>query len=158
MFNAGNTQAAKTNDARAEQRGDMHVIQTGRQRKSEVRARQGIFGIASIYGISSEGRPITEILQSVTAVPAIAIYATHPGNTGSGSQRQLRGRTLNHLSDNLMARNELRFKRRQVPFNDVQVGTTDPAGNHPKQDMPGFKLWTRDILHLKERPRRLADR
>jgi hypothetical protein len=54
----------------------------------------------------------------------------------------------------LMAGNELRSDRRQISFNDVQVGTANPASNHPKQNMSGCKLWTGNILDLKERSRR----
>jgi hypothetical protein len=97
----------------------MHVIQPGRQRKGEVRAHEGILGIASIYRIAGEGRVIAEILHSMTAVPALAIHAAHPGNTDSRSQRQLRCLAVNHLSDDLMAWDELRSNRRQVSFHDV---------------------------------------
>src|ERR1035438_7527885 len=97
----------------------MHVIEPGRQRKCEVRAHEGIFGIATIHGISGEGRVIAEILHSMTAVPAFAIYATHPGNTDSRSQRQLRRLPVNHLSDDLMARNELLSDWRKISFDDM---------------------------------------
>jgi hypothetical protein len=53
------------------------------------------------------------------AVPAFAIYAAHPGNSDSRSQRQLRRLPVNHFSDDLMARNELLSNRRQVSFDDV---------------------------------------
>jgi hypothetical protein len=55
----------------------------------------------------------------VTAVPAFAIYATHPGNTDSRSQRQLRRLPVNHLSDDLMARNELLSDWRKISFDDM---------------------------------------
>ena len=97
----------------------MHVIQPGRQRKGELRTHQGILGIASINRISSEGRVIAEILHSVPAVPAFAIYATHPGNTDSRSQRQLCRLPVNHLSDDLMARNELLSDWRKISFDDM---------------------------------------
>ena len=53
----------------------MHVVQTGRQGKREVGAQQGILGIASIHRVPGEGGPIAQILHSVPAVPAIAVYA-----------------------------------------------------------------------------------
>jgi hypothetical protein len=83
----------------------------------------------------------------VFTVPAITVHATHPGNANSRSPRQLGRLTLNHLSDNLMARNELLPDRRQVSFHNMQVSATDPAGNHPEQNMPGFKPWTGNFLH-----------
>jgi hypothetical protein len=53
-----------------------------------------------------------------------------------------------------MTRNELRSKRRQIFFYDVQVSPTHSACDDPKQKMPGFELWTWDILDVKERSRR----
>ena len=158
MFHARDTQASKADSAGAQQGGDMYVIQTGRQRKGEVAAREGIFGIAAIHRIPREGGPIAQIFHSVTAVPAIAIYTAHPGNTDSRSQRQFLCRPINHLADDLMARDELLFHQRQVSFHDVQVRATDPTRNNPQQDMPGFRPRPGDVLYLKERSGRLAKR
>ena len=49
-----------------------------------------------------------------------------------------------------MTGNDARLDWRQVSFNDVQIGTTNPAGHYPKQNMPGFKPWTRNILQLQK--------
>jgi hypothetical protein len=81
-------------------------------------------------------------------VPAIAIYASHPGNTDARSERHLRSRAFDHFPHDLMTRNELRSKRRQISFHDVQVSAAYSTSNDPKQDMSGFKLWTGNILDL----------
>jgi len=86
----------------------------------------------------------------MAAIPAITIHAAHPGNTDTRSQRQFRGRALDHFAHDLMARNELRPKRGQICFHDVQIGTTHSARDDPKQDMTSFKLWTRQILDMKK--------
>ncbi|HWB31853.1 MAG TPA: hypothetical protein VG714_01640 [Acidobacteriaceae bacterium] len=49
-----------------------------------------------------------------------------------------------------MTGDESRLDRRQISFDDVQVSATNSAGNDPKQNLPGFRLWTRNILDLKE--------
>ncbi len=153
-LHARNPQAAKANDARTQQGRDMHVIQTSGQRKSEICARKGILGVASVHRVSRKCRAITQIFHAVMAVPAITIDAAHPRNTGSRSHRQLCCRTFDYLSHDLMTRNELRSKRRQIFFYDVQVSPTHSACDDPKQKMPGFELWTWDILDVKERSRR----
>jgi hypothetical protein len=68
----------------------------------------------------------------VTTVPAIAIDAAHPGNTGTRPERQIRGRAFDYLAHDLMTGNELVSKRRQISFHDVQVGATNAASNHAK--------------------------
>jgi hypothetical protein len=57
-----------------------------------------------------------------------------------------------------MARNEFLFNLRQVTFNDVQVSSTDSAGNYPEQDVAGLELWAGTLFHLQERSGRPADR
>jgi hypothetical protein len=49
-----------------------------------------------------------------------------------------------------MTGNELRLKRRQISFDDVKVGATNPAGNNAKQHVPRLKRWTRHLLDLKK--------
>jgi hypothetical protein len=66
------------------------------------------------------------------AIPAVAIYATHPGNANSRSERQLLRSAINYLSDDLMAGNEFRLNRRQISFRDVQVRTAHAACNNAK--------------------------
>jgi hypothetical protein len=50
-----------------------------------------------------------------------------------------------------MTGNELGSKRRQISLHDVQVGATNAASHHAKQNTSGGKLGTRNILDLKER-------
>jgi hypothetical protein len=86
----------------------------------------------------------------MTAVPAIAVHATHPGNADSRSERQICGCAFDYLSHDLVARNELRSKRRQISFNDMQIGATDAASNDFEQNMPSFKVGPGSVRDLKE--------
>jgi hypothetical protein len=52
------------------------------------------------------------------------------------SRRQLSCCACDDLADDLMTWNELRLQRREISFNDVQVGTTNPAGNDAKRYVP----------------------
>ena len=57
-----------------------------------------------------------------------------------------------------MTRNQLRSKCRKISFHNVQISAANPAGDNPKQDVPGLKLWTGDFLDLKKRSRRFMYR
>jgi hypothetical protein len=148
--NAGHAQAAKADNTSAKQGSDVNVIQAGGQREGEVCARQGVLGVASIDRISRKDRPIAEIFHPVAAVPAIAIDTANPGDTGTGSQRQLGRRASGHLSHDLMAGDKVRANRRQIPFGDVQVSTANPARQNPKQHISRLGLRTGNLLDPKE--------
>jgi hypothetical protein len=84
------------------------------------------------------------------AEPASAVDAAHPGNTDTRSQRQLRGRPLDHFSHNLMAGNETGSNRRKISFHDVQIRPTHAASDDPKQHMSGFESGLRNLFDMKE--------
>jgi hypothetical protein len=106
MLNASYTQAAKSDNAGAQQGSDMDVIQAGGQWESEVGARKGILRVSTVHCISSKCRVITQVFHAVVAVPAITIDTAHPGNTDACSLRQIRRCAFDHLAHDLMARNE----------------------------------------------------
>jgi hypothetical protein len=82
------------------------------------------------------------------AVPTITIYAAHPRDTDTRSERQFCCCAFHHLSNNLVAKDKFRSKWRQISFHDVQISATDPAGNYPKQDVSSLKLGTGHILNF----------
>jgi hypothetical protein len=129
----------------------MCVIQARGQRKNEVCARENIFGVAAIHGISGENRLVAEILHAVMAVPAIAIDAPHPGNADARSHGQLLGPTFDDFSHDLMAGNKAWPERWKFSFDDVKVSATHSASDDAQQHMSHFELWTRDIVDMKER-------
>ncbi len=96
------------------------------------RAHKNIFGIATIHCVARERRFVAEILHATTAIRAIAINATHPGNADTGSSRQFQGRAFDYFSHDLMARSQARAKRRKISFNDVKVSATHSAGDDPQ--------------------------
>jgi hypothetical protein len=110
----------------------MCVIQARGQRESEVRAHKNIFGIATIHCVARKRRFVAEILHATTAIRAIAINATHPGNADTGSSRQFQGCAFDYFSHDLMARSQARAKRRKISFNDVKVSATHSAGDDPQ--------------------------
>jgi hypothetical protein len=126
----------------------MDIIQSGRQGINEVPSHCHEFSVAAVHRISRERRLVAQILHFVTTEPAIAVDAAHPGNADARSDRQVRGRALDDFSDDLMTRGKPRPQRRQIPFDDMQVGATNSASQHSQQHMPGFDFRTRDIFEV----------
>ena len=55
-LHSGNAQAAKSDDARAEQWRGMQVVKAGWQRKDKIGPRHGKLGIAAIHRVAREYR------------------------------------------------------------------------------------------------------
>src|SRR5271169_2586533 len=145
-LDASDTQAAKSDDAGAEQRSDVHVVQGARQRKREVRTRESVFGVAAVYRVTREDRLIAQVFHRVAAIPAIAIHAAHPGNSHARSDWRFLTLACDDFADDLVTRNQLRPKRRQVTFDDVQIRATHATGEDAKQQMSRDKLRARNIF------------
>jgi len=146
-LNAGYSQTAKANDAGAEKRRGVQVVQFRGQFKNKVAARRGILRIAAIDGVSGEDRRIAEIFESTAAVRAISIDPANPGNTHARTERQLGRSALHNVPDDLVARNERVLARRQFAFHDVQIRTADAASAHPKQNLTRCGLRLRSLFN-----------
>jgi hypothetical protein len=147
---ACNAKAAEADDAGTEEWCDLYIVQTGWQRKHKVRAYECILGETSVYGIASENGVIAQIFAAMPAIPAITVHTTHPGNTDSRSLRQLICCPFDDLADDLMTGYELRLKRREILFDYVQVGATNPARNDAKQHVPRPNCRTWHVPDLKK--------
>jgi hypothetical protein len=62
---------------------------------------------------------IAEVLQVMAAEPTIAIDSAHPGHADPRSERQIRGRSVCHLSHDLMTGYDARSNRRQISLDDM---------------------------------------
>jgi len=112
-LDARHTEAAKTDDAGAEQGRDVDIVETGGQGKCEIGADERVFGVASVDAIAGEDRLIAEIFHVVAAVPAVAIDAAHPGNADARAGRELAGQQIGRgafddFADDLVAGDETR--------------------------------------------------
>ena len=143
---ARDTQAAKSNDARTEQRGSVEIIEFGWKRKYEIGARQRILRIAAIDGIAGKSRRIAEILVALAAVPARSVGSAEPGDTHTGSERQLWSCAFHNVADNLVPGNNLTQPRRKFAFDDVEVGPAHAAGANFQQNVAGQKRRTRNFF------------
>ena len=133
-LNAGDAQTAKSDDAGAavEERRVRRPNSVGSGKAKSARTRDE-FGIAAIHRVAGEDRPIAQIFHRMTAIPAITIHAAHPGNAHARADRRLRAFTSDNFADDLMPGNQLRAKRREIAFDDVQVGSADATGEDAKQ-------------------------
>src|SRR5579872_1513675 len=68
LLRPSDAQAAKADNAGAQQRRCMKVIELCGQWKDEIRARRGILGITTVHVVAGEGRRIAEVLHRVTTV------------------------------------------------------------------------------------------
>jgi hypothetical protein len=93
------------------------------------------------------------------AVPATTINTAHPRNSHTRADWQFGCGAFDHFPHDLMPRNDLRFKRRQIFFDNVEIGPAHAAGSDAKQNMSGLRFGgTRDVLDMDEFPRRFISR
>src|ERR1035438_4291623 len=103
-FHAGHSQAAKADDAGAQERRGMQVVEFWRERIDKIAARHSILRIAAVDGVSGENRRITEIFQAAAAVGTISIDIADPRDTYARSYRQLGGGSINDVPYDLVDR------------------------------------------------------
>src|SRR5208283_713761 len=142
-------QAAEADDAGAQQRRRVQVIQFLRQLEDKIAARRGKLRVTAIDGVAGEHRLIAKIFFSTPAIRTGSIHPADPGNADSRTDRQVCSCSLHDIADYLVAGDERVLSRRQFSIYDVQIGAADPAGTHPKQNLPSGKLRFRSLLYLK---------
>ena len=80
-LDSGHSQTSETDNSSTEERRDVHWIEPLWQGVGEVFAHKGKLCVPAIDGVSGECRMIAKIFHLMFAEPAIAIDATHPGDT-----------------------------------------------------------------------------
>src|SRR5580704_4253625 len=80
-------QAAKANDARAQQRRGMQVVEFRRQRINKVAARGGVLGVSTVDGVPGEDRRVAKVLEAAPAIRTATIDATHPRHANARTER-----------------------------------------------------------------------
>src|SRR6202035_608572 len=87
-FHAGHSQAAKADDAGAQERRGMQVVELWGERIDKIAARHSILRITAVNRVSGENRRITEIFQAAATVGTISIDSADPRDTYPRSCRQ----------------------------------------------------------------------
>src|SRR4029077_10028422 len=99
-------QTAKTNNAGAQQRRGVQIIQGFGHSKKKVISSDGIFRITAIHGISSKSRGITEVFEGVAAIPAVTINSADPRDSDPSPEWQIRCIAASNFAHDLVTRNE----------------------------------------------------
>lgn len=133
------TQAAETNNAGAQQRRGVQIVELIGKRKRKVGAHDSIFGIAAIYGVTGESGCIAEVFEASATVLAGAIGSSHPGNAYAGAYGKIIRGCGYYFADDLMSGNYSLAAGWQLAFDYVQVGAAHSTGTHTQKDLAG--LW-----------------
>src|SRR5579859_7823243 len=149
MFYLGYTEAAKPNNACAQQRGCLQIIKPLLQRKRKIGTRDCIFSIAAVHAVAGESRRIAKVFPAMLAIPAASIHAANPRDANASARRKPGCTGVRNLSNNLVARNDFFAALRQFTLRNVQVCSTNAAGTHTKQNMAGTKLWSGHLANVK---------
>jgi hypothetical protein len=138
-------QAAKANDAGAEERRDLGVVEFGWERVGEVGADEGVFGVASVDGVAGEGGVVAEIFFVAEAEGTGAVGAADPGDAYSATF----GCAVDDFADDLVAEDDGFLDERQVAFVDVEVGAADSAGEDAEEGVAFGEDGDGDVFDLK---------
>src|SRR5215813_9884803 len=79
--NAGGSQAAKADDARAQQRRGLQIGKVVGKRIDKIFVPDGVFRISSGNGVAGKFRMVAQVLTSAAAVRTGAVSLVQPGNS-----------------------------------------------------------------------------
>ncbi len=102
--------------------------------------------VPSVYGIASKGGRIAKIFVVIFAIPARGVGASDPGDADPCSQSEVRGRSLDNLTHDLMTGNQTLPQWRKLAFDNVEVGPANTAGPHAQQHLSGSRFRFRYLL------------
>ena len=128
LFNSSDTKAAKTNDAGAEQRSGVEIVQSCRNRQNEIGARERVFRIATVNRVPSECWRVAKVLFTPPAIGTSAVDASEPGNTDPRAFGKFGGVSSHDFADDLVSRDNVISQRSEFAFDDMQVSSADSAG------------------------------
>jgi len=131
---------AKTNNASAQQRRGVQIVELVGKRKREIGANDGVFGIAAIYGVTGEGGRIAEILEAEATISAGSVGSSHPGNSDARAGRKIIRGPSYYFTDNLMSGDYSWAARRQVAFNYVQVSAAYSTGTYTQENLAWLRF------------------
>jgi hypothetical protein len=136
VLNSRHSETAKTDDAGAQKRCSMQVIQRVGKGKHKASLGHSIIGISAVHGVTGESGRIAEVFSAVLAIPARPVNPANPGNSNPRPQGGSRRRAFYDLTYDLMARNQLFPAGWKLAFGNVQVGPADATGSYPQEDLP----------------------
>ena len=145
---AGYTKAAEADDAGAEERGDVGVVEGVGEGEDEIGTDEGILGVASVDGVAGEGGVVAEVFFVAETEGAGAVGAADPGDAYAGVCGEFGGGVFDDFADDLVAEGEGLMDEGKVAFEDVEVGAADSAGEDAKEDVIGGEGGAGDFFDL----------
>src|SRR5262249_13675782 len=112
LLDTCHTQAAKTDDAGAQQGRGMQVIEFIRQGIDEIVAGERQFSIATRDGVAGKCGRVAQVLRASLTVGARTVRAAEPGDADARTEAQLVGCAIDYLAYDLMARDQAQLFRR----------------------------------------------
>jgi hypothetical protein len=160
LLNSGHANAAETDDAGAQERGGVQIVQGFRKREDEIGSGQRVLCVTTGNRIASKGGRIAEIFKAALAVGTAAIHSADPGYSHTRAGREIRIRGVGGIDccDDLVARNDVGHSNRQLAFNDMEIGATDAACPDPQENESRLNVRHGDFLNLKRPKRDIARR
>jgi hypothetical protein len=89
---------------------------------------------------------VAEVLQVVTAKPAIAVDAADPRDADTCAGGKDCGCAFNDFAHNLVARDDARMEGRKIALDNVKIGAANSAGDDFEEDFAGLRLGTGDFF------------
>jgi hypothetical protein len=103
---AGDAQTAEADDAGAEERGDVGVVEGVGEGEDEIGADEGVFGVASVDGVAGEGGVVAEVFFVAETEGAGAVGATDPRDAYAGACGEFGGCAFDDFADDLVTEDE----------------------------------------------------
>ena len=152
---AGDAQRAPADQAGTEQGCERFVAAGIAQREGEACIGHGRRGVAAVARVAGEQGAVAQVLALHPAIRTDAASVAQPGDAHALTERQSldTGAERIDAADDLMPGDDGHLGLRQLAVDDVQVGSTDPAGGDRDADLPRPRLAVRKFRPFE----RLAD-
>jgi hypothetical protein len=148
-----------TDQTRAEERCGLPVGVADRDREAEARVRDRILGVSAVDLVAGKPCRLAQVLSSRSAESALAARPSHPRHADPASRLDP-GRPrldLENLAHYLVSGDQRQLRIREISVHDVEIGSANPAGPHPQQDLTGLDPWSLDLLESQRLPLLLQD-
>jgi len=96
------SEAAEADDASAEERGDVGVVEGAGEGVNEVGADEGVLGVAAVDGVAGEGGVVAQVFFMAETEGAGAVGAADPGDADAGACGEFGGRAFDDFADDLV--------------------------------------------------------
>ena len=151
---AGHDQRAIADQACAEQRGGVDVVDARWQREAEALVGDGVLGVTAIDLVAREAGVVAKVLAPFAAVAAVPAGVTQPGNADPRARWRVRaGPAGIDDPDDLVPGHDRMADAGQFIVDDVQVGAADGARRHAHAQLARARVSATRARRACSRPR-----